>query len=146
RIGSGKCRSYKSAHCAHVKTPSDRGPCPPSKVHRTIDRPGSPLRPGTAPVPSGCQTPETNRKNCFCSWLSRPIMLRSRRESHHRNGITDLNPPQLTSATKSARNCRAAFAIVCPESSEKRKRSQSPFRTVHNPERPSGVGPLFLRR
>jgi hypothetical protein len=29
-------------------------------------------------------------------------MLRSRRESHHRNGITDLNPPQLTSATKSA--------------------------------------------
>jgi hypothetical protein len=34
-------------------------------------------------------------------------MLRSRRESHHRNGITDLNPPQLTSATKSARLRRA---------------------------------------
>ena len=29
-------------------------------------------------------------------------MLRSRRESHHRNGITDLNPLQQTSATKSA--------------------------------------------
>jgi hypothetical protein len=30
-------------------------------------------------------------------------MLRSRRESPHRNGITDLNPLQRTSATKSAR-------------------------------------------
>jgi hypothetical protein len=29
-------------------------------------------------------------------------MLRSRCESHHRNGITDLNPLQRTSATKSA--------------------------------------------
>jgi hypothetical protein len=31
-------------------------------------------------------------------------MLRPRRESHHRNGITDLNPLQQTSATKSVIN------------------------------------------
>jgi hypothetical protein len=34
--------------------------------------------------------------------LSRPIMARSRRESHHSDGITNQKSPQLTSATKSA--------------------------------------------
>jgi hypothetical protein len=34
--------------------------------------------------------------------LSRPIMVRSRRESHHSDGITDQKSLQPTSATKSA--------------------------------------------
>jgi hypothetical protein len=34
--------------------------------------------------------------------LSRPIMVRSRRESHHGDGITDHKSLQRTSATKSA--------------------------------------------
>jgi hypothetical protein len=34
--------------------------------------------------------------------LSRPIMARSRRESHHSDGITDQKNLQQTSATKSA--------------------------------------------
>jgi hypothetical protein len=45
--------------------------------------------------------------------LSRPIMLRSRRESHHRNGITDLDPLQQTSATKSAPSGPAEIARGC---------------------------------
>jgi hypothetical protein len=40
--------------------------------------------------------------------LSRPIMARSRRESHHSDGITDQKNLQQTSATKSAnsRHCK----------------------------------------
>jgi hypothetical protein len=43
-------------------------------------------------------------------WLRRPIMFRSRRESHHRNGIIDLNPLQQTSAT----NRHQADLPACP--------------------------------
>jgi hypothetical protein len=52
--------------------------------------------------------------------LSRPIMLRSRRESHHRNGITDLNPLQQTSATKSALFGPHAMSDLSPECASKR--------------------------
>jgi len=41
-------------------------------------------------------------------------MLRSRRESHHRNGITDLNPLQRTSATKSAHGRHGGALLRCP--------------------------------
>jgi hypothetical protein len=40
-------------------------------------------------------------------------MLRSHRESLHRNGITDLDPLQQTSATKSANNGPAETAAAC---------------------------------
>jgi hypothetical protein len=36
--------------------------------------------------------------------LSRPIMLSSRRESHHSDGITNQKSLQRTSATKSAKS------------------------------------------
>ena len=63
-------------------------------------------------------------------------MLRPRRESHHRNGITDLNPLQQTSATKSARNGHRATADLSPLSEQ--KRTSSLARIVIAGARPKG--------
>jgi hypothetical protein len=41
--------------------------------------------------------------------LRRPIMARSRRESHHNDGITDQKSLQRTSATKSAKSRHSAL-------------------------------------
>jgi hypothetical protein len=46
--------------------------------------------------------------------LSRPIMARSRRESHQRNGITDPKSLQPSFATKSAQSGHHVRAKPCP--------------------------------
>jgi hypothetical protein len=51
--------------------------------------------------------------------LSRPIMLCSRRESHHSDGITDQKSLQPTSATKSAQSGHPKRAHECPLSGVK---------------------------
>ena len=48
-----------------------------------------------------------NRKTVPGREFRRPIMARSRRESHHSDGITDPNNLQQISATKSAQSGRA---------------------------------------
>jgi hypothetical protein len=52
--------------------------------------------------------------------LSRPIITRSRRESHHSDGITDQKSLQRTSATKSARRRRGVMSAIWSLSREKR--------------------------
>jgi hypothetical protein len=46
-------------------------------------------------------------------------MARSRRESHHRDGITNQKSPQLTSATKSAQSGHSNALDECPLSAVK---------------------------
>ena len=48
-----------------------------------------------------------NRKTVPGREFRRPIMVRSRRELHHSDGITDPNNLQQISATKSAQSGRA---------------------------------------
>jgi hypothetical protein len=47
-------------------------------------------------------------------------MVRSRRESHHSDGITNQKSPQLTSATKSARSGHSSvrFVIFIPSDAD----------------------------
>jgi hypothetical protein len=41
-----RSRYRGTAHCEPAKTPSDPGPCPQSRAHKTSDRQGSPSRHG----------------------------------------------------------------------------------------------------
>src|SRR5262249_20876325 len=55
RKPGGTRRSHQTARNERARTPSDPGSYPQSKGRKTTDRPGLLPRPGTAPVPSGCQ-------------------------------------------------------------------------------------------
>ena len=68
-----------------------------------------------------------NRKTVPGREFRRPIMVRSRRESHHSDGITDPNNLQPTSATKSAQSRHPDRVGECPLLGAKRT---SKFKSV----------------
>ena len=64
-------------------------------------------------------------------------MLHSRRESLHRNGITDLDLLQQTSATKSALSGPSGMSAQCPLSGVKQTSRRKAATSVFDPKRTS---------
>jgi hypothetical protein len=67
-------------------------------------------------------------------------MVRSRRESHHSDGITDPNNLQQISATKSAQSGHSGHAQRCPLSGVKQTLQIRPAMSAYDPKRTSTSG------
>ena len=87
-----------------------------------------------------------NRKTVPGREFRRPIMVRSHRESHHSNGITDPNNLQQISATKSAQSGHRDGGEECPLSGVKRTSPFDQAVAANDPKRTWASPELLLRK